>query len=339
MKQIGILVLTSRKQRHGTVPASVGANLPRAIWNSTRRLANAGSFWFPARVHPTNAPLLRTLLVLGRVSNLPTVWSNCLAGWWLGGGGNFWKLPLLLLGVSALYTGGMFLNDAFDEGFDRQRRQERPIPSGKISAKMVWRFGFGQLALGILLLLFCGEVAAVAAVILALCILLYDATHKMFTASPWLMGACRFWVYVIAGATGADGLNGFAIFCGAALAFYVVGLSYVARRESSRGAVSYWPLPLLFAPVVLAAMMNVGEFRPPAAWISIVLALWIVRSVRSVFLRGETNAGWIVANLLAGIVFVDWLAVAPQIPHLTSAVVFLALFSLTKWLQKFVPAT
>ena len=70
-----------------------------------------------------------------------------------------------------------------------------------------------------------------------------------------------------------------------------------------------------------------------------MLALWIVRSVRSVFLRGETNAGWIVANLLAGIVFVDWLAVAPQIPHLTSAVVFLALFSLTKWLQKFVPAT
>ena len=30
---------------------------------------------------------LRTLLVLGRVSNLPTVWSNCFAGWLLAGGG------------------------------------------------------------------------------------------------------------------------------------------------------------------------------------------------------------------------------------------------------------
>ena len=30
---------------------------------------------------------LRTLLVLGRASNLPTVWSNCFAGWLLGGGG------------------------------------------------------------------------------------------------------------------------------------------------------------------------------------------------------------------------------------------------------------
>ena len=65
---------------------------------------------------------LRTLLVLGRVSNLPTVWSNCLAGWWLGGAGNFGKLPFLFLGMSLLYTGGMYLNDAFDEEFDRLRR-------------------------------------------------------------------------------------------------------------------------------------------------------------------------------------------------------------------------
>ena len=119
-----------------------------------------------------SAPHIRTLLVLGRVSNLPTVWSNCLAGWWLGGGGHYWKLPFLLLGVSLLYTGGAFLNDAFDEEFDRQRRAERPIPTGRISASRVWRLGFGQLALGIVLLFFCGKVAAVAAVLLALSILL-----------------------------------------------------------------------------------------------------------------------------------------------------------------------
>ena len=96
---------------------------------------------------------LRTLLVLGRVSNLPTVWSNCLAGWWLGSVryeavahsgydaanlvpdiSHFWKLPLMLLSVSLLYTGGMFLNDAFDEEYDRLRRPERPIPSGKITS-------------------------------------------------------------------------------------------------------------------------------------------------------------------------------------------------------------
>ena len=285
------------------------------------------------------APQLRTLFVLGRVSNLPTVWSNCLAGWWLGGGGNFWKLPFLFLGMSALYTGGMFLNDAFDEEFDRQRRAERPIPTGKIQAKEVWQYGFALLGAGVLLLLFCGKAAAVGAVLLAATILLYDFTHKFFTASPWIMGACRFWVYVIAGSAGAYGLNGGPIFCGLALALYIVGLSYVARRESFRGPVPYWPLILLAMPVVLALAMNVGTYRNAALWISLIVILWMARCLQTIFDRGEQNAGWIVTNLLAGIALVDWLAVAPLLPPLNTALVFVGLFLLTKWFQKFIPAT
>jgi hypothetical protein len=282
---------------------------------------------------------LRTLLVLGRVSHLPTVWSNCLAGWWLGGGGNFWKLPFLFLGVSLLYTGGMFLNDAFDADFDRRHRPERPIPSGKLTAQLVWRFGFGQLVTGIFLLLFCSQVSAGAAIVLALFILLYNFSHKFFTAAPWLMGACRFWVYIIAGAAGADGLNGWPIFCGLALALYVVGLSYVARRENFQATLPHWPLLLLAAPVILAMLMNAGSFRLAALWIAVVLLLWIVRCSWTIFLGGAINVNHIVTNLLAGIVLVDWLAVAPQIPPATSAILFLALFGLTKWLQKFAPAT
>jgi hypothetical protein len=179
----------------------------------------------------------------------------------------------------------------------------------------------------------------VSAAILALFIILYDFTHKFFTGSPWLMGMCRFWVYVIAGATGLDGLNGLSIFGGAALAFYVVGLSYVARRESTRGRVPVWPLFLLAAPVILAFMINGPGYRLPAALISILLVLWVIRCVHSVLFGGETNAGWIVSNLLAGIVVVDWLAVAPQIPPWESVIIFPALFGLTKWFQKFVPAT
>lgn len=289
------------------------------------------------------SPSWRTLLILGRVSNLPTVWSNCLAGWWLAGGYNYWKLPPLLLGVSLLYTGGMFLNDAFDADFDRQRRSERPIPAGKISADLVWKLGFGQLALGILLLLFCGKVAGLAAVFLALFILLYDFSHKFFTASPWLMGGCRFWVYIIAGATAIGGLNGWVIYCGAALALYIVGLSYVARRETFRGPLPHWPLVLLIAPIVLAMAMNNGVYRRDAVCISVVLALWLARYVWPTLTArpgdGGMNVGWIVSNLLSGIVFVDWLAVVPQIPHVAGGIVFLALFALTKWLQKFVPAT
>ena len=281
----------------------------------------------------------RTLLVLGRVSNLPTVWSNCLAGWWLGGGGNFWKLPFLFLGVSLLYTGGMYLNDAFDEEYDRARRPERPIPAGKIPAGRVWRPGFGQLAAGVLTLVPCGNLAVAGAVLLAFFIVLYDFTHKFFTAAPWLMGACRFWVYVIASAAGVDGLNGFAVFGGVALASYVVGLSYVARRERSRGAVPVWPLLLLAAPMVLALAINADGFLAAALWISLVLGLWIVRSCPldcdprrdQRGLGGRQFAGGHRAGGLAGggAAASRWL----------SAGVFLLLLGLAKWFQKFVPAT
>src|ERR1700757_3274044 len=93
-------------------------------------------------------PSWRTLLVLGRTSNLPTVWSNCLAGWWLGGGRNTANLLPLLVGSTLLYAGGMYLNDAFDADFDMQFRRERPIPSGAISLQMVWRIGLGLLGAG-----------------------------------------------------------------------------------------------------------------------------------------------------------------------------------------------
>jgi 4-hydroxybenzoate polyprenyltransferase len=281
---------------------------------------------------------LRTLLVLGRVSNLPTVWSNCLAGWWLSGGGNFWKLPFLLLGISALYTGGMFLNDAFDADFDQQRRTSRPIPSGKISLQTVWRLGWAWLALGILWLLFLGKIAFALAIVLVICILVYNAVHKYVTASPWLMGLCRFWVYVIAGTAGANGLNGNSIWCGFVLAFYIVGLSYVARRESFRGTIPHWPLIFLAAPILLAMLMNANDARNPAMILSLVLALWTARCVRTIFFAGEINVGRIVSGLLAGIVFVDWLAVAPQCPHWLSAT-FLVLFGAAQLLQRFVPAT
>jgi hypothetical protein len=312
---------------------------PHLLQLPPNNLFSRARFCFPSRAMNQNSTSrLRTLLILGRVSNLPTVWSNCLAGWWLSGGGNFWKLPLLLLGVSSLYVGGMFLNDAFDADFDRQRRATRPIPSGQISADTVWTFGWAWLALGILLLIFCGKTVGALAVVLTICILIYDAAHKAITASPWLMGLCRFWVYVIAGTTAVNGLNGNSIWCGVALAFYIVGLSYVARRESFRGPVPYWPLLLLAAPIFLALLMNAGDSRKAAMFVVLVLALWIARCARTIFIGGEINVGRIVSGLLAGIIFVDWLAVAPQCPRELSGV-FLILFGATLWLQRFVPAT
>jgi 4-hydroxybenzoate polyprenyltransferase len=284
---------------------------------------------------------LRTLLILGRVSNLPTVWSNCLAGWWLSGGGNFWRLPLIFFGVSMLYTGGMFLNDAFDSEFDRQRRPMRPIPSGAIRREQVWFWSFGLLAIGALSLAVISKTTGVLSLVLLACIVIYNATHKAVTASPWLIGLCRLWVYVIAGSSGVWGVNGWPIWCGAALAFYVAGLSYIARRESFRGPIPYWPLIFLAAPIFLAMMMDIGGARKMAMVLSSILVLWIARCVRTIFQasqRREINVGKIVSGLLAGIIFVDWLAIASVCPK-WFGVIFVILFGATLLLQKFVPAT
>jgi 4-hydroxybenzoate polyprenyltransferase len=280
---------------------------------------------------------LRTLLVLGRTSNLPTVWSNCLAGWWLGGHGDSGNLPFLFAGATFLYVGGMYLNDAFDVDFDRQHRKERPIPSGAISFAAVCKLGLLWLAMGVACLFWVGIVTGLLAVALMISILIYDATHKVFTLSPLLMGWCRFLVYLVAASSSGQNDLGWPVWCGMALACYVAGLSFVARRESARGQVEYWSLALLAAPIVLAFFMNTGDYRKTAAWLSLILGVWMLRCLRRVLWTAERNIGRTVAGLLAGIVFVDWLA-ALDGPWVLG-IIFLALFGLALLFQRFVPAT
>src|SRR5205823_7052698 len=135
---------------------------------------------------------LRTLLVLGRISNLPTVWSNCLAAWLLAGGGAWSRFVILCAGASLLYTAGMFLNDAFDAEFDRRYRAERPIPSGQINRRTVWGMAWLLIVLGWLTILTLGTNSAFFAAALVVCIVVYDAIHKHTVLAPLLMASCRF---------------------------------------------------------------------------------------------------------------------------------------------------
>ena len=290
-----------------------------------------------ATIQPRPASPLRTLLLLGRVSNLPTVWSNCLAGWLLGGSGEIRRLLLVCLGTTLLYLGGMYWNDAFDADFDREYRQERPIPSGSIPAQAVWLWGAGWLALGFLVLAVCGTVTSVLGLSLICCIVIYDAIHKRFSLSPLLMAACRFFIYLIAASVGAGGISGLTIWSALVLALYVVGLSYLARQESLPGTLRYWPCLLLAAPIVLAVIVNTGEYRQRGWLLSLALMLWVIRSLRYAYWSVPRHVGRSVASLLAGIVLVDLLAVAGG-EHVTP-LIFIALFSAALLFQRFIPAT
>ena len=284
----------------------------------------------------TSPSKLRALLVLGRVSNLPTVWSNCLAGWLLGGGGEWNRFAVLCGGATLLYVGGMFLNDAFDAEFDAEYRRERPIPSGVISRGSVWRLGITMLVAGTALLFLFGFSTAIFGVLLAASILLYNWLHKMVTFSPLLMALCRLLLYLTASSAAVMGVTGLAMWSGLALAAYIVGLSYLARKEATGVVIQHWPQLLLVLPPVLALLVNDRESFQPALLIGAVFVLWTVRTLRSVWTEPR-NVPRAVGGLLAGICWVDLLAVVDQPQEM--GIVFAGCFVLALVLQKFVPAT
>jgi hypothetical protein len=281
--------------------------------------------------------ILRTLLVLGRVSNLPTVWSNCLAGWLLSGGGDWGRFVLLCFGATCLYVGGMYLNDAFDAQFDQQHRPERPIPSGAISANHVWALGLSWLGVGTGSLFLFPKTTIIFTLLLAAAILTYDAIHKIFAFSPVLMASCRLFLVLVAASAGEDGVTGLAIWSALVMAAYIIGLSYLARKESTVVSIRFWPCICLAAPLVLAVIVNWGGPQSRVWLLLGIVALWMLRCLRFVFLSAQRNIGLCVSGLLAGIPLVDLLSVWQGSPTVTAA--FSGLFVLALVFQRFIPAT
>ena len=300
--------------------------------------------------------LARALLVLGRVSNLPSIWSNCLCGWLIGVGYAGldtvfdWTMFLCLcIGATAIYLGGMYLNDACDVAFDRNFRKERPIPSGAISESAVWKIGIGLLAAGVGLLSLQGGTTALLTLALFNCVLVYNFLHKKIKWSPVLIATCRF-LLILVGASFAyvttnpeDSFfahqnSGLATWTALVLGSYIVGLSWLAKVESEPGVVRYWPCLLLFLPMLLAFLVNPGGAdRKDALYVSAILGLWIIRCMRYTFWGEKRDIGKTVGGLLAGISLVDLLAV--PLVNTELAAIFLGCFLLSLLTQRWVPAT
>ena len=280
---------------------------------------------------------LRVLLVLGRISNLPTVWSNCLAAWILSGGGPLQPFLLLCLGATFLYTGGMFLNDAFDVEFDRKYRAERPIISGQVSLRFVWIAGGALLCLGWFALFRLSARTATFGGLLLICIITYNAVHKSTSLAPLLMAGCRFLLYLVAGSAAQAGAGSSVIWFASALLCYIVGLSYLARVESTAGIVSHWPAFLLLLPLVFA----ISYCGKPGAqlWAAVsIQALWVLWCLSGGYSSAKRFLSSGVAGLLAGIPLVDWLAVSCRLP-VDLALAFPAFLLLALLLQRVAPAT
>ncbi|MGC8743047.1 MAG: UbiA family prenyltransferase [Verrucomicrobiia bacterium] len=295
-----------------------------------------------ANIEPGVKSILHTLFVLGRISNLPTVWSNCVAGWLLAGGGSLRTLLNLCFGVSCLYVGGMFMNDACDVDYDKIYRPERPIPSGKIQARTVWLIAVTLIIIGAVSIFHISDSTAFLTSVLIGLILVYNAAHKKISFSPMLIGLCRLLLYLLGASAAVDTFNGLALWSGLVLALYVVGLSYIAKYESSENYLfSRSIIILLFCPIGLSIIVNDAGYRARGIIISATLVIWLIESLRHLN-RGNSNELIMntVSKLLAGIVLVDLVAVAGTPTYIAHYLVaFPILFILTLLLQKFVPAT
>ncbi len=285
----------------------------------------------------------RVALRLGRVSNLPTVWSNVLAGTVLAGGlppmAPVAPLALLVVAVSLFYLAGMFLNDAFDRRIDARERPERPIPAGEVDAAAVFAAGFGMMAAGLAVLAPLGWRALLAGAVLCALILLYDAWHKRNPLSPLLMGLCRARVSGTAGLAVTPAPAPALWLGAAALLAWVVGLTHVARRETLADPGALWPLAFLAAPFAVAAALAGAAPAAWAAWAALAaFAAWTGYALSLVALPGRRDIGGAVAAFLAGIALLD-AAMMAAAGSAAGAVAALLAFLLARLLQRYIPAT
>jgi len=116
---------------------------------------------------------------------------------------------------------------------------------------------------------------------------------------------------------------------------YLIGLTYIAKRESLGRLGSLWPLLFLAAPLAYGALLAGGiagqvVLVALAGWIGV--ALWLLRR------RGPGDIPRAVVSLIAGISLVDALFLAIDGWPGAAAVAF-ACFATTLVLQRWISGT
>jgi 4-hydroxybenzoate polyprenyltransferase len=292
----------------------------------------------------------KVFLTLGRVSNLPTVWTNCIAGAVLATAAaqtikvSPLALVALLAAMTLAYIGGMFLNDAFDHRIDAIERPERPIPAGLVSPAQVYTWGFAMLAISVALVAWTalgnphsgGWMAIVSAIALCGAIVLYNAWHKNNPLSPFVMGLCRMLVYTTAAYSVTANPAAVLFAAAVALLCYLIGLTYVAKQENIGNVKNLWPLLFLAAPLIYGAIINGGQ---TLGWIALAaLALWLLVAINFVRRRNPGDIPRAVISMIAGISLVDAIFIAAMGAS-GLAILAWAGFATTLLLQKVVSGT
>lgn len=272
------------------------------------------------------------------------MWTNTLAGVILAGATTVdWQFGILLLAMTLAYTGGMFLNDAFDAQIDAKERPGRPIPSGKVSELSVFVIGYAMLAIALFLITiaaYSGNGGAYLAVLsgsaLVIAIVCYNSWHKNNPLSPFVMGLCRMLVYVTAALTITTSPSSNVYWGALVLLCYLIGLTYTAKQENLGKVSNAWPLLLLAAPALyaLAALPQQPQVLLPM----LLFISWLGYAIRFIIRRGPGDIPRAVVSMIAGISLIDalFIGLLASVPLMLVAVVG---FVLTLFFQRWVAGT
>ncbi|WP_222433805.1 UbiA family prenyltransferase [Pistricoccus aurantiacus] len=256
-------------------------------------------------------------LKLGRVSNLPTVWTSGLAGWLLTGAAlDAAPLLHLLAALSLFYLGGTYLNDASDAQVDIREHSERPVLQGEMIRRTVALLGAAMLGLGVLLAFLLNIPAGLCGLALVLAILLYNWLNKQISWGPAIMGACRLLTYFL-GALAVGKLS-WPIMLGAfGLLCHVAGLTHAVKLKAYYRAVAVWPLAIMAIPVlVLMMMVALGDADAGLARVLLtgtMLAaylLWCGGALARLFRRQPEDVSKAIVSLIAAIALYDAILIA-----------------------------
>lgn len=234
---------------------------------------------------------IKTLLTLGRVSNLPTVWMNAIAATALtlsatGDDFSLAQLLMILAGLSCLYAGGMSFNDYCDRHWDASHQPFRPIPSGKASAKTVLATSLALFITGVILLAQTGPSLAAAIGLLSL-IIAYDILHKQFSSSVLLMASTRLGVYIVAAFAVSSSPPTSIFVLGMVQATYTLLVTVVARYENRLGSRFDFPLiPWMIACMGLVDGLVLGFLLSPI-WLLAGVATTVITRFSQLYVRGD----------------------------------------------------
>ncbi len=201
---------------------------------------------------------IRPYLELLRPPNVATALGDVLAGYAVAARPDASRLPWLLVSTMCLYAGGVVLNDVFDLDIDRRERPERPLPSGRVTRQAAATLGGVLLTAGIGLAALATSAAAVVAVGVAGCVLLYDAWGKRQTwIGPVNMGLCRAGNLML-GVAASGAALAWAWPLGLLPLVYISAVTAVSRGEVHGGKRPVAMLALISLGVVLLALTGLS---------------------------------------------------------------------------------